>query len=328
MEKINWGIIGCGDVTELKSGPAFNKVPRSSLVAVMRRDAGKAKDYALRHQVPKWYNDANQLINDSDINAIYIATPPSSHFEYAMAAMQAGKPVYLEKPMTLNYEEASRLAETVKENNSKLVVAHYRRQQPMFKKIKELLNANTIGDVRFVNLLFYTTALTPAQKLIPKTAWRIDPAIAGGGLFYDLSPHQLDLMYYFFGEPEQVNGVSLNQAGDYAADDMVSGNILFSNKIVFSGTWCFNVAPIAETDHCEIIGSKGKIEFSVFGGYGVKLSTAEDVQTFTFDKLEHVQQPMIEATVKYFLGEGENPCSAGEGAEVMRMMDEMTNNSK
>src|SRR5690606_14645942 len=198
-------------------------------------------------------NDANQLINDSDINAIYIATPPSSHFEYAMAAMHAGKPVYLEKPMTLNYEEASRLAETVKENNSKLVVAHYRRQQPMFKKIKELLNANTIGDVRFVNLLFYTTALTPAQKLIPKTAWRINPAIAGGGLFYDLAPHQLDLMYYFFGEPEQVNGVSLNQAGDYAADDMVSGTILFSNKIVFSGTWCFNVAPIAETDHCEIV---------------------------------------------------------------------------
>jgi predicted dehydrogenase len=84
MKKIRWGIIGCGDVTELKSGPAFNKVNNSELVAVMRRDAVKAKDYALRHNVPKWYTDANDLINDPDINAVYIATPPSSHEEYTM----------------------------------------------------------------------------------------------------------------------------------------------------------------------------------------------------------------------------------------------------
>ena len=76
MEEIKWGIIGCGDVTEVKSAPAFNKVPHSSLVAVMRRDAAKAQDYALRHGVPKWYINAEQLINDPEINAIYIATPP------------------------------------------------------------------------------------------------------------------------------------------------------------------------------------------------------------------------------------------------------------
>ena len=99
MQQINWGIIGCGDVTELKSGPAFNKVSNSSLVAVMRRDAAKAEDYAKRHGVPKWYSNAEALIKDPDVNAIYIATPPSSHLEYAMAAMNAGKPVYVEKPM-------------------------------------------------------------------------------------------------------------------------------------------------------------------------------------------------------------------------------------
>jgi len=328
MDQINWGIIGCGDVTELKSGPAFNKVPRSSLVAVMRRDAEKAKDYALRHNVHKWYNDASQLINDADVNAIYIATPPSSHFEYAMAAMNAGKMVYLEKPMTLNYDEARILTETAKEKNCKLVVAHYRRQQPMFKKIKELLHDKMIGDVRFVNLLFYTTALTPAQILIPKTAWRIDPTIAGGGLFHDLAPHQLDLMYYFFGEVEKVNGIAINQAGLYNADDLVTGNILFKNNVVFTGNWCFSATPEAEKDHCEIMGSRGIIEFSVFNGLEVKLTTADGVQTFQFDRLMHVQQPMIEAAVKYFLGEGENPCTADEGAEVMRMMDEMTLNSK
>src|SRR6185503_6177623 len=125
MEKIKWGIIGCGDVTEVKSGPAFNKVANSELVAVMRRDAEKAKDYANRHKVPKWYSDADKLINDPEINAIYIATPPSSHEEYTLAAIQAGKQVYVEKPMTVTASSALKMAKAAEENNIKLVVAHY-----------------------------------------------------------------------------------------------------------------------------------------------------------------------------------------------------------
>jgi predicted dehydrogenase len=139
MKKINWGIIGCGDVTEIKSGPAFNKVKNSSLVAVMRRDVEKAKDYALRHHVPKWYANARSLINDPEVNAIYVATPPSSHEEYTLAAINAGKPVYVEKPMTVNFASANKMANAAKEKNIKLSVAHYRREIPIFKKIKTLL---------------------------------------------------------------------------------------------------------------------------------------------------------------------------------------------
>ena len=90
MQTINWGIIGCGDVTEIKSGPAFNKVPNSSLVAVMRRNGAKAADYAKRHNISRWYDEADKLINDPKVNAIYIATPPSSHEEYTLAAINAG----------------------------------------------------------------------------------------------------------------------------------------------------------------------------------------------------------------------------------------------
>jgi len=128
---IKWGIIGCGDVTEIKSGPAFNKVKDSCLVAVMRRDNNQAKDYARRHNVAKWSIDANGLINDPDINAIYVATPPSSHEEYTIAALNAGKNVYVEKPMGLNAAAARRMAKASGDNNVKLVVAHYRRAQPM-----------------------------------------------------------------------------------------------------------------------------------------------------------------------------------------------------
>jgi len=274
MEKLNWGIIGCGDVTELKSGPAFNKVPNSSLVAVMRRDKEKAQDYATRHHVPKWYTSAADLINDPDVNAIYVATPPSTHEEYAIAAIKAGKPVYVEKPMTLNAPSGQRIADAAKAHNVKLSVAHYRRALPVFCKIKELIDQNHIGTVRYVSSLICSKSLPEETLKIPKFAWRIDEAVAGGGFFHDLSPHQLDLMYYFFGDYERILGISSNQSKQYPADDMVATTILFKKNIVFSGIWCFNGSE--EVDHCEIIGDRGKIAFSYFDLKKPLLVTRDD----------------------------------------------------
>ncbi|HEX7904278.1 MAG TPA: Gfo/Idh/MocA family oxidoreductase [Chitinophagaceae bacterium] len=320
MHNINWGIIGCGDVTEIKSGPAFNKVANSLLVAVMRRDGEKAKDYARRHKVPRWYDDADKLINDPGVNAIYIATPPSSHEEYTLAALHAGKPVYVEKPMAHTYKAAQHMAAAAAAAGIKLTVAHYRREQPLFKHIKQLLLDNAIGDICLARLEFYKPPLTAEELSLPGNRWRVDPTIAGGGLFHDLAPHQLDLMYYFFGPVQKVTGIAASQGGQYAADDMVAGNILFKNGVAFNGAWCFN-AP-APADYCEIIGSKGKIGFNVFSGTTVWLTINGNQTTIPFDPLPHVQQPMIEKTVQYFLGQAANPCSGEEGAEVMRLMGE------
>ncbi len=325
MKTINWGIIGCGDVTEVKSGPAFNKVNHSKLVAVMRRDEAKAKDYAQRHHVSKWYNDAQQLINDPEVNAIYVATPPLSHEEYTIAALQAGKPVYVEKPMAVNKAAAKRMLKAAAESNIKLSVAHYRREQPMFKKIKEQLQTKAIGDLRFINLQFLKSAVTAAELEQPKTKWRVNPAIAGGGLFHDLAPHQLDLMLYYFGGINKASGVAVNQCGLYAADDIVSGNILFNNGVVFQGLWCFTVSAGEQKDLCEIIGTGGKISFSVFGDYTITVTRNGKTETIHFDKLEHVQQPMINKVVEYFLDESSNPCSAADGVEVMGIIDVFTN---
>src|SRR5207342_1050911 len=118
------------------------------------------------------------------------------------------------------------------EKNIKLVVAHYRRAQPIFGKIKQLVKEKAIGEIRLVKLDLAKKSLTAEELLVPKNAWRVDASVAGGGLFHDLAPHQLDLMYYFFGGAEKVSGISLNQAGLYATDDIVGGNILFKNKIL------------------------------------------------------------------------------------------------
>lgn len=319
MHQINWGIIGCGDVTEMKSGPAFSKVPGSSLVAVMRRDAAKAEDYARRHHVTRWYTDAAQLIADPEVNAVYIATPPDSHEAYTIAAIHAGKPVYVEKPMCLDRAGAMRMAAAAAAKNIKFTVAHYRRQQPMFKKIRQLLSEHAIGQPLLVRLELFRPPLTADELTDKRNAWRVDPAVSGGGLFHDLAPHQLDLMYHFFGPVQKVTGVAMNQGRQYQADDLVSGNIIFENGTAFTGTWWFN-APFAK-DVCEITGTNGSIRFSIFGNYSIELTVDGKTTILDFEPLQHVQEPMIGAVVKYFSGDAENPCSGEEGAEVMKIMD-------
>jgi len=322
LKKLNWGIIGCGDVTELKSGPGFQKADRSALVAVMRRDALKAADYAQRHVVPKWYSDPDELLNDEEVDAIYIATPPAYHESYAIKALAMGKPVYVEKPMALNTASCQRMADAAKAFNIKMVVAHYRRALPMFITIKEWLKCGGLGDIKTVQL---TMMMAPDVKIIAKTEtnWRTDPTLSGGGYFHDLAPHQLDLMLHWFGIPEIINGFGVNQAGLHLADDAVAGQLLFDNNIVFSGTWCFGVAASAAKDWCQITGAKGSIGFPFFGKE-IVVNVEGNETKMPFEHPAHIQQPMIEKVTAYFLGEAGNPCPAEEAVEVMRMMDGFT----
>jgi predicted dehydrogenase len=324
MSNINWGIIGCGNVTERKSGPAYNKIPGSKLVAVMRRDAARAADYAKRHGVGKWYSDADELMNDPEINSVSIATPPAFHLEYAIACLKKGLNVYVEKPVTRNANEARQMAEAIKQFKGKLSVAHYRRALPMFLKVKELLENKSIGDIRTVQIRMWKTS-KPDLIANSETNWRVNPELSGGGYFHDLAPHQLDLMLFYFGEPMHYHGFSLNQSGITPADDHVCGEIRFKNKVVVNGSWCFNVAESEVADTCEIVGTKGKITFPFFGTFiNVKNETGEETLNFTHP--EHIQQPMITKIVAYFNDEGSNPCSIEEAIVLMEIMDAFTSN--
>ena len=322
MTDVNWGIIGCGNVTEKKSGQAYNKIPGSKLVAVMRRDAAKAADYAARHYVDRWYADANGLLNDVEVNAVSIATPPAFHLEYAIAALKKGLNVYVEKPVTRTSAEAQAMAEAVEAFNGKLTVAHYRRALPMFLYVKDLLAKKAVGDVRTVQIRMWKS-IRPDLIANSETNWRVNPELSGGGYFHDLAPHQLDLMLYFFGEPEKYHGYSLNQSNTYPADDHVCGEIVFKNKVVVNGSWSFNVAESQTIDLCEIIGTKGKISFPFFGTW-VCLENEVGKQTEHFVHPEHIQQPMIQKIVAFFRGEGPNPCPVEEAVVLMRILDAFT----
>jgi 1,5-anhydro-D-fructose reductase (1,5-anhydro-D-mannitol-forming) len=320
-DTIQWGIIGCGDVCEVKSGPAFNKISHSKLAAVMRRDRDKAEDYARRHQVPVFYDDASQLIHDPNINAIYIATPPVYHEEYTLEALKAGKPVYVEKPVALNTASCERMIEAARQYAGKVCVAHYRRGLPLFNRVKELIHGATIGKVRLVRL---TTLQPPASKIITQTAdnWRVKPELSGGGLFHDLSPHQLDIIYWIFGEPITSRGHSMNQALLYQAPDMTTVEATYEGPVFLQGLWAFNIAMSATEDRCEIIGDKGMLRFSFFRKSTLEVITNTHTEIFEPDYPENIQQPMIQMVGDYFRGEREqNPCSLEDALVVMRMMD-------
>jgi 1,5-anhydro-D-fructose reductase (1,5-anhydro-D-mannitol-forming) len=319
-DTVQWGIIGCGDVCEIKSGPAFNKVTNSKLVAVMRRDASKAKDYATRHGVNKFYDDATKLINDAQVNAIYIATPPAFHELYTIESMKAGKPVYIEKPVSTSSGSCEKMIEAQNQYQCKATVAHYRRGLSLFKKVKSLINDGVIGKIRLVRL---TTLQPPASKIITQTAdhWRVKPELSGGGIFHDLSPHQLDILLWIFGAPLEVKGKSLNQSMQYNAPDITTLEATYKDQVCLQGVWAFNVSEGATEDKCEIFGERGMLTFSFFRKSDILLKTDSGTETLEFTYPENIQFPMIDATVKFFRGEGPNPCSLEDALLSMRMID-------
>jgi predicted dehydrogenase len=323
MEKICWGIIGCGNVTEVKSGPAFNKVEHSSLMAVSRRDEEKLADYVKRHQVPMSFTNALDLIHSDHINAIYIATPPDVREAYAIEAMQLGKPVYLEKPMALNLAACKRLKAASEKLGIKLSVAHYRRNLPLFMEVKNILEQGDIGAVKEVQITMFKKTDKAAKD---PSNWRVDPSIAGGGYFYDLAPHQIDLVFYFFGKPKSFSGTSTNKAGLYKAEDFVQGTIELENGIVCKGLWDFSING-EEKDEFLIIGEKGTIRFPVFGLF-IEVESNGQVKTIPFEAPKHNQQNHIQAVVNYFLDKGENPCSAEDAILSMEVMESFVYGSK
>jgi len=318
---INWGIIGCGKVTEQKSGPAFNKVAGARLVGVMRRNRDLAEDYARRHNVPRYYSAAGDLINDKDVNAVYIATPPGSHAEYAIKALKAGKPVYIEKPMAANYRECVMINEAAEKAGLPVYVAYYRRTLPGFLLIKNLIEAGEIGKPRFANFQIYNYA--SEDEKAGKLPWRVMPEISGAGHFFDLGSHQLDFLDYLFGPVIKVSSMAVNQAGMYRAEDFVAASFLFNDNIAGTGIWSFAASREANRDYFEITGDKGIIKTSTFTYEPIVLVNSSGTKEFANERPENIQLYLIGQIVKA-LSEGGDVVSTGAtGARTSWVLDEV-----
>jgi predicted dehydrogenase len=322
LEEVRWGIIGCGDVTEKKSGPALRQVEGSRVALVMRRDAEKAADYALRHFVPRWTTDADALIHDPEVNAVYVATPPGSHAEYAIKALQAGKPVYIEKPMATTAEECESILRVARQAGLPVFVAFYRRALPHFEAIRALLAEGALGTVLSVRLHLVTSG-PPADPAAPG-AWRWNPALAGGGLLWDLGSHQLDLMDWWFGPIAKVRGLSARRLG-LAVEDAAAAALEFESGLTLSAHWCFAAQPQARQDVIEIFGTHGSIRATTFGPGNFALTRAGQKEIREFKLPDSIQHPLIEQIVGELRGLPgiQSPSTGTTAARTNRVIEEI-----
>lgn len=321
MKQINWGFIGCGEVTEKKSGPAFNEVEGSQVVAVMSRSENKGRSYAERHHVRKWYTDASELIEDPDVNAVYIATPPSSHATFAIMAMRAGKPCYIEKPLAASYNDCIRINRISEQTGVPCFVAYYRRYLPYFQKVKEIIESGTIGNVVNVQVRFSVPPRDLDFQSGKEMPWRLQPDIAGGGYFYDLAPHQIDLLQNLFGVITRAHGYPANRAHLYQAEDTLSACFFFESGIPGSGSWCFVGHESAKEDCIEVIGEKGSLSFSVFTYQPIEVITSEGKNLITVPNPPYVQLPLIKSVIQHLQGIGKCDCTSVSATAVNWVLD-------
>lgn len=315
-DRIRWGILGCGDVTEIKSGPGFQKARGSELVAVMRRNGNLAADYARRHGVPRWYDDASALVNDPEVDAVYIATPPGAHLDGARLVAAAGKPAYVEKPMARHTPECDEMIAAFSAAKQKLFVAYYRRALPRFLKVRQLLAEGALGTLTGIN---YRMAVPPpADPAAAATAWRVNAAHSGGGLLLDVGSHALDLLDFFCGPLEHVSGHAAQLATLADVEDAVA--VAFRASGV-PGAASWNFSSQVKDDVMEFSGAHGRVSFSVFGQEPVRFETARGVEHFDLPNPPHVAQPLIQTVVDDLLGRGACPSTGESARRASAVMD-------
>ena len=321
MKILRWGFIGCGEVCEKKSGPAFSEVEGSSVVAVMSRTAEKARSYAERHGVPRWYTDAQQLIDDPEVNAVYVATPPSSHATFAIMAMRAGKPVYVEKPLASTYEDCARINRVSEQTGQPCFVAYYRRYLPYFQRVKEIIEQGIIGEPQNVQVRFAWPPRELDYGHPERLPWRLQPDIAGGGYFYDLAPHQFDLLQHIFGVILDARGICANRGGLYQAEDSVSAVYRFENGLPGSGSWCFVAHESAREDRILVLGNRGSLSFSVFNYKPIEVHTSEGDQRIEVENPPYVQYPLIKNVIEHLQGLAVCTCTSVSATPTNWVLD-------
>ncbi len=256
----------------------------------MRRDLAKLQDYAKRHDIANYYTDAEALINDDSIDAIYIATPPDTHLYYALKVAKAGKPCCIEKPLTPSYSESLTIYNAFNEKNIPLFVSYYRRSLPRFKQVKTWLDQNLIGDIRHIN--WHLSKPANDLDLNKSKNWRTESDIAPGGYFDDLASHGLNLFTYFLGNIKEAKGISLNQQGLYSAKDAITATWQHDNNI--TGTACWNFGCDSHIDEVKIYGNKGTLEFSMFHEKPLILKSDTKNEELFIENPKHIQTHHVE----------------------------------
>jgi predicted dehydrogenase len=281
----------------------------------MRRDARLAESYAERHGVPRWYDDAEALVRDPDVDAVYVATPPGCHLEHALLACRAGKPAYVEKPMARNLDECRRMVRAFEAARVPLFVAYYRRALARFVAVRDLVETGRLGTISGVRYVYASPAHVPSGEL----PWRFRAEHSGGGLLLDLGSHTLDILDFILGPLEDATGDARNVASPYDVEDTVA--LRFRTRTGALGVAHFNFASAVHADEIAIAGDRGEVRLATFGDGPIEISIGPSTEKLDLPNPKHIQQPMIETVVADLRGKGRCASTGVTAARTSAVMD-------
>lgn len=317
-EVLSWGIIGCGDVVKRKSGPALLDSEGSRVKAVMRRSLSKAREYASKNDIPVATDKADVLLDDPEIDLIYVATPPSSHRKYTIAAAEAGMDVLVEKPMALNQDSARDMVEVCDESGVELFVAYYRRFYPHVKKMRDMIRDGLIGEP--VQSYVYLSFAPPEDS-----GWREEIKISGGGWFVDVASHRVDLLTHLFGSVSQAKAVVSSFESGNALEDTVTGSIKFDTGIQTGIQADFYSGGSA--DEFYVHGTEGSIYTEDLSDFQVTLEKGGEVEEYEFSEFSAPHYGLIEHVEDVLLDEARNEAAGSEVLETEKVLDQLIRDS-
>ena len=314
---VRWGIVGCGDVVRRRVAQAIFDEPNSEIVGACRRNSKSLAEFCHRFGVPKSFEQDKDLFHDSEIDAVYIATPVNIHLPQTIAAAEQGKHVLVEKPMAMSTVECNEMIAVCRANHVKLGVAYYRRFYPVVARIKEVLASGEIGELLSIN---FTTAAAFAIDPHEDGYWRVIPEQGGGGALMDIGSHRIDLMLHMFGPIEQVRCLCGTVAANYSAENCVSAVMRFRNG-VHGNLQCFFGSSI-DPDEFTLTGTKGRIVSAPLNGGDLKIQTASTSREESHPPCNNFNLPLIADFVRA-IKEDRDPMITGDnGRDVNQVIEQ------
>lgn len=319
---VNWGIVGAGKIAESQMAPAIAAVPGHELVAVSRREMVSARQFAARHGAVRAYDNAEALLNDEQVDAVYVATPPHLHASETILAAQAGKHVLCEKPMALTTAECRAMIEACRAAGVVLSVCHYQRFNARHQRIRQLVEEKAIGNVTAVRINF-------SDRFPPQPGvWHHDPRISGGGPMMDLGIHCIDLLRYLCGPAESVSALAETLVDSSEVDDTATLLIRLASggQAVVTSHWTTANHEPERTNGLEIWGTKGSV-------VAAPISAKDSAGTLNVFTAEGLRDESVEpggprphvALVRAFgeavAGEGPNPIPGEEGLAGLAVVE-------
>jgi predicted dehydrogenase len=289
MRKVGWGLIGCGDISRKRVAPALRELDNCELVAVSRADAARAEEFAREFGAKRRHADWRRLIEDTEVEAVYVATPVHLHAEQSIAALDAGKHVLCEKPMALGVAECERMNAAARANNVRLGVAYYRRFYPAVGRVREILNSGEIGTPVLAQMNAFERFEPGPDN--PRR-WLLEKGRSGGGPMFDFGCHRVEVLLDLFGRASEVRGLTGNAVFEREVEDTACALFKFEGgaQAVLSVTH----AAREPQDTLEIFASEGSIRVGVLNEGRLRIRTAGGEREEVHAPHANLHQPLID----------------------------------